>query len=168
MDHRQLCALLALLWTVPAARAGEAADAAEALFAAPAVAVETLESLRGGFEAPDGLQVSFGIERVVRINGVLQDSIQVRAEDVALALGTGAPSLPAEATLTLVQNGLNNSVTIELPTAALATIVQNSLASQHLQVLTIIDASVNSAEMLRGLRMQQSVQDAANRAALLH
>lgn len=146
----------------------ETAAPLSALLALASVAPDELDELRGGFEAPGGLQMSFGIERVVMINGVLQSTTQVHLDDLGRALA-GAP-VPADllqgTTLTIVQNGLNNGVSAGLSPTSLATVVQNSLDNQTLQTLTTINVTVNSAEMLRSLRMDQSLQDALNRASL--
>jgi hypothetical protein len=140
-----------------------------ALVAAAAVDLSTLDKLRGGFETPGGLRMSFGIERAVLVNGVLQISTQLRVNDLGQAVGGGsnpADVLATPASISIVQNGLNNSVSTTLPATALTTVVQNSLNNQQLQTITTINATVNSAEMLRGVRMHQSLQDSLNRAAL--
>ncbi len=77
-----------------------------------------------------------------------------------------APSLPAGTTVAVIQNGPNNSVTTALNSASLATVIQNSLDNQKVQVVTTVDAKVNSAEVLHGIRMQQSLQDALNRSSM--
>jgi hypothetical protein len=140
-----------------------------ALVAAAAIDPAKLDKLRGGFEAPGGLRMSFGIERAVIVNVVLQSSTQLRVNDLGRTVAGGASAgdvLPAPATVAVVQNGVNSSVHTTLPAATMATVVQNSLDNQHLQTLTRINATVNSAEMMRGVRMQQSLQDSLNRAAL--
>ena len=122
----------------------------------------TLDSLRGGFEAPGGLRMSFGIERAVFINGVLHSTTHLKLED----LGQVVATLPPGATLAVIQNGPGNSVATTLPANVLGTVIQNSLDDQTLQVVNKIDIKVNSAEMLRGALMQQSLQDALNRSSL--
>jgi hypothetical protein len=146
----------------------ETAAPLSALLALASVAPDELDDLRGGFEAPGGLQMSFGIERVVLINGVIQSTTQVHLDDLGHVLsGTALPAdLLQGTTLAIVQNGLNNSVSAGLSPTSLATVVQNSLDNQIVQTLTTINVAVNSAEMLRGLRMEQSLQDALNRASL--
>lgn len=159
-------------YTTPTRHVGPAGDAARpALVAAAGVNSATLETLRGGFETSSGLRITFGIERAVLINGVLQSRTELHFDDLARALGrTGGPAdaLPAGATASIVQNGLHNVVHTALPATSLATVVQNSLDNQQLQTMTTITATVNSAEMLRGIRMQQSLQDSVNRAAMTH
>lgn len=145
-------------------------DAPPPPFATAAVDASTLDAMRGGFDAPGGLRLSFGIERVVIINGVLESSTHVRVEDLGAAIGGGAgtlASLPAGATVAIIQNGPNNTVSAALPASMLGTIVQNSLDNQKLETVTTINATVNSAAVMRGMRLQQSLQEALNRASLL-
>ena len=47
------------------------------------VAAERLEALRGGFDVGAGLQVSFGIDRAVLINGQLVVSTSLNIPDVS-------------------------------------------------------------------------------------
>jgi len=140
-----------------------------ALAAAATVDLDKLDQLRGGFEGPGGLRVKFGIEQAVVVNGVLQSSTQMQVNGLGRAAGSGpnpANQASAPNLVTVVQNGANNIAPANLPAAAMATIVQNSLDNQKLLAITRINATVNSAELLRGVRMQQSLQDALNRAAL--
>jgi len=142
----------------------EAARSGKELLASAALPAEKLDTLRGGFVAPSGLRMSFGIERAVLINGVLQSTTHLRVEDLgnvtAKALATGS-------TVAVIQNGINNGLNVTLPATSLATIVQNSLDNQSIQTVTTINATINSAEMMRGMRLQQSMQEALNRASLM-
>ncbi len=137
-----------------------------ALMASASVSPDQLGGLRGGFEMPNGLRMSFGIERVVMINGVLQSTTSLRVEDLGRAVGgKAAPSVVPGTALAVIQSGPNNIVTAPLPGTTLATVVQNSLDNQKLQTVTTVNATVNSMEVVRGLRMHQSMQEAVNRAA---
>lgn len=141
------------------------------LLARAAIGDDRLDELRGGFQTPDGLSVSFGIERVVYVNGVLQSTTALRVEDLGqLQGGAAGPAvvLPPGATVALIQNGGGNSVAANvLNGAALGTIIQNSLDNQKIQTVTTINATVNSVQALQGLRMQNSMQEALNRATLM-
>lgn len=132
------------------------------LFANAALDDATLDAQRGGFATPGGLQMSFGIERAVYVNGVLESTTHLRLED----LGQVVASLPPGATLAVVQNGAGNSFEASLPPVTLGTVVQNSLDDQTLQVFSTIDITVNSAELLSGIRLDMSLQDALNRSSL--
>lgn len=64
------------------------------------VAVESvvLEQMRGGFDIAPGLKVSFGIERLVNLNGILQTATRIEVPDagklVQMALAPAAAALP--------------------------------------------------------------------------
>src|SRR5690606_230620 len=105
------------------------------LLAATPLDDATLDGQRGGFAAPGGLQMSFGIERAVFVNGVLESTTHLRLSD----LGQVVASLPPGARFAVVQNGPGNAIATALPGDALGTLVQNSLNDQTLQVVSIID-----------------------------
>ncbi|ATE58900.1 hypothetical protein [Thauera sinica] len=163
-------ALSSQLEKAAAAHRHKASKAVE-LLARAGVDDGRLDDLRGGFQTPDGLSVSFGIERVVYVNGVLQSTTALRVEDLGQLQGGGAgPAvvLPPGATVALVQNGSGNTAaTNALSGSALGTIIQNSLDNQKIQTVTTINANVNSIQALQGMRMQHSLQEALNRATLM-
>tara|TARA_R110001583_G_scaffold149274_1_gene301220 strand:- start:5759 stop:6853 length:1095 start_codon:yes stop_codon:yes gene_type:complete len=124
---------------------------------APAVDENRLDKLRGGFETPSGLRVSFGIERAVYVNGVLSSVTSVNLADLGNMTGRG---LPEGSTLAVIQNGPNNAfIASGLNNNALATVIQNSLDNQNIRAVTTINASVNSVEMLRSAQMNSSMRD---------
>ena len=140
-----------------------------ALMASASVPSDQLGKLRGGFETPGGLRLNFGIERVVMINGVLQSTTILRVDELGKLVGGKAAgeAIAAGNTLAVIQSGPNNVVTAPLPGTTLATVVQNSLNNQKIQSVTTINATINSAEVMRQVRMQHSVQEALSRAALM-
>lgn len=178
---------------------GDAAPALSAI-AAPfqgwvAVDSDTLNRMRGGFAIAPGLMVSFGIERLVSLNGVLQTATRIEVPDAARMIqaqqATGAPAAastqavsadaaasPATAALPssasagnavpgLLQNGLGNSFsTASLTQAAAATFIQNTLSNQTIQSITVINADTNSLELLKGANLQSTLLDALTRSAI--
>lgn len=149
-----------------------------------------LESMRGGFDIAPGLKVSFGIERLVNLNGVLQTATRIDVPDagkllqpaqalsapspaVATSSGTGAPvSMPAatdalpNSTAGLVQSGLGNTFSpAALSQGAVGTFIQNSVSNQTIQSLTIINATTNSLELLKGANLQSTLFDALTQSA---
>ncbi len=126
---------------------------------------DELAGMRGGFETADGLKLSFGIERAVYINGALQSVTSLNVDDLGKLHGNGLSALPPGTALTVIQNGPGNQFQVSgLSPSTLATVVQNSLDNQKIQTVTTLSATVNSMEMLRGARMQNSVQEALTRA----
>ncbi len=209
----------------------------EALTLAAAVDEGELAGMRGGFELPGGLMMSFGLERLVYINGELTSTIRLNVVELGELVATGAvspqtaetaqaiqaaqagqvvpggqaalpsqeagsvqvaPSAPAAgpsvqtarssqtaqasqaspaapavpaasrpvelgSTLAVIQSGAGNSVATEVRAAgALGTVIQNSLNDQRLQIVTTVHAKVNSLELLRADRLNQSIRDSLN------
>jgi hypothetical protein len=65
--------------------------------------------------------------------------------------------------LALIQSGAENIVHSDtLPPASMATVVQNTLNNQKIQNVTVINATVNSMEILRTLNLQSTISDAVN------
>lgn len=117
-----------------------------------------LDRMRGGFSLPGGLQVSFGIERAVYLNGVLVTSTSLTLNGLDKVAG-GPPGV--DATAALVQLGASNSLAPGgLPPGSAATVIQNSLDNQKLQTLTVVNATVNSLAMLKAMQLQRSIDDA--------
>lgn len=148
-----------------------------------AVADQTLDGLRGGFNMGDGLMVSFGISRAVFINGALITETSFNVGRVADLTTAQATQLSQKlATLSLVQNGPGNSfasgtssTTSSSPTGtnptvtAIAgftagTLIQNSLNNQHVRYQTIINASSNGLGMVRSVNLHNTLADAVQQS----
>lgn len=165
------------------------------------VAVDStmLEQMRGGFDIAPGLRVSFGIERLVNLNGVLQTATRIEVPDAgklrqpsplpATSPAAGSPASITPATITtpvaaadanslppaanaansaarLVQNGLGNQFSpAALSQGAVGTFIQNSVNNQTIQSLTIINATTNSLELLKGANLQSTLFDALTQSA---
>jgi len=129
---------------------------------AEAVNEQALDRLRGGFQAPNGLQMSFGIERVVYINGVLTTSTRIGVEGLGAVAGAVTPPPVFNGTgLSLVQNGGGNTfLPGVLSPSAQGTVIQNTLNDQRIQTLTVINANANSLDVLRSWSLQMSIRDA--------
>lgn len=112
-----------------------------------AVSDAELDDMRGGFLSAPGVEISFGIETSVLINGVLQTSTVFNVDDAAQALQDSASG----AIVNLVQNGPGNSFPAEglgLSSGVL-TVIQNSLDNQLIQNLTTIDVAVTVLDAFR-------------------
>jgi hypothetical protein len=130
---------------------------------AAAVSEQTLGALRGGFQTAGGLQLSFGIERMVYINGALTTSTRITVAGFGGLAGEVAPRLVrgGDSGLSLVRNGVGNTfVAGLLPPSTQATVIQNTLNDQHIQSLTFISAQANSLAVLRSWNLQMSIRDA--------
>lgn len=127
-----------------------------------AVSDEQLDAMRGGFDFGNGLLASFGIDRVVYINGNLVAQSSVNIPNIA---GMTAVQASALATVTgnvsVVQNGVGNSFApamLDRTTAAM--VIQNSLNNQDIKSLTTINASVNNLGQFSSSRLAESLQSA--------
>lgn len=141
-------------------------DTERMLIAAAVVDDELMDTLRGGFETPGGLVMSFGIERLVYINGALSSMTKLNVADLGQLSGAGIdPSqVPAiGSTVAVIQNGPNNTFVAEaLGAGAFATVIQNSLDNQHIQSVTTVTATVNSLELMRANRLGESLRSAVS------
>lgn len=100
-----------------------------------------LDRLRGGFHGPDGLVLSFGIERMVYVNGQLVTTTRIAVQGLGTpSAALAQPALPAMSDL--------------------GTVVQNALNDQQIKTLTIVNASANSLDVLRSWSLQLSIRDA--------
>ncbi|HJV25587.1 MAG TPA: hypothetical protein VJ673_07860 [Aromatoleum sp.] len=145
-------------------------DPEPVLFSGALVEDDALDSLRGGFETPGGLVMSFGVERLVYINGALTSMTRLNVLDLGQLRGAGID--PAQlptigSTLAVIQNGPNNSFVAEgLASGAIATVIQNSLDNQRIQAVTTINATVNSLELMRANRLGESLRSAVSGAMI--
>jgi hypothetical protein len=155
-----------------------------------AVSDEALDDMRGGFDFGAGLVLNFGIDRAVYINGALVTSTtfnfnnltDLKPEQLAL-LNKYAPAA------NLIQNGAGNTFE-QIPTVpqgtpatattvaqnppaspaavivgsnlspAAATFIQNTLNNQHIQSVTVINATVNTLGVMRSLNSLSTLQQA--------
>jgi hypothetical protein len=123
-----------------------------------AMSEQRLDRVRGGFTAPSGLQVSFGIERAVYINGALVATTTMNVASPGHAEGA---QMPSAGQFAYIQNGAGNTVVPGAVSAdALPTVIQNTLDGQKIQNLTVINATVNSLQVLKGLQLQSAVTSA--------
>ncbi len=155
-----LRALASLPFAASVAHAQDSPMATQPAHWPTAVSDRQLDDTRGGFDFGNGLLVSFGIDRVVYINGSLVSSTSAYVPDVGRTTPDQAGALAAATgTVSIVQNGAGNSVdpaTFDRATAA--TVIQNSLDNQDIRSLTTINVAVNSQAAFRNLGLQEALQ----------
>lgn len=125
-----------------------------------AVAESSLDRVRGGF-AVDGLNISFGIERAVYVNGALVTTTSLNISDLGrVTAGRGTTSFSV-GSMGLIQSGANNVVNIGAFSSTTAgTVIQNTLDGQKIQNVTVINATANSLNVFRGLNLGSSLRSA--------
>jgi hypothetical protein len=126
-----------------------------------AVSDRRLDVTRGGFDSGNGLLASFGLDRLVYVNGNLVSSSSVQIPDVAHINRQQADALAAASAVNVIQIGAGNS----FDPAALrqtmgATVIQNTLDNQNIQSVTRLNATVNNLNLFNSLNLQSSLQSA--------
>ena len=130
-----------------------------------AVDSATLEAARGGFITADGLMVTLGLERLVSINGTVFERTEMQLGDIGkLARGEGTLSRDALGELRLIQNGDVRTMAGNAQNLLGGTIIQNSLNDQTIRNQISINATVNTAGMLRALNFGASLNNALSSA----
>ena len=164
---RFLSSLPLLLLSMAGAAATAAPDDAlpAAFDAANAVDDATLDEARGGFLTGDGLMVNLGLERLVSINGNVVERSELQLGDIG-KLTRGEANLSAEAVgqLRLIQNGDVRTMAGNAANLLGGTVIQNSLNDQMINNQTSINATVNTAGMLRALNFGTSLNNALSTA----
>jgi hypothetical protein len=127
-----------------------------------AVSNSRLDGMRGGFETDSGLQISFGIQRAIYVNGNLVTSNSVNIPDIGQMNAAQATALAAVANaVNVVQIGPGNSFDpTSLTHATAATVVQNSLSNQNIQTLTTLSTAVNTLDAFKNMNLQNTLQSA--------
>lgn len=127
-----------------------------------AMPVERLDRMRGGFELPSGLVLSFGIERLVYVNGNLVAQASVRIPDVSRITPEQARQLAQMKQGMVVQVGGGNAFA---PSGVVdAVVIQNSLDGTDIRAMTTLDVGVGTLGMFQHLNATAALQDALNRA----
>lgn len=128
------------------------------------VAVEPaqLERLRGGFDLPSGLALSFGIERIVQINGVLVATTRFNIADITRMTASEARTLGEVNHGLVVQLGAGN--TLAPSSAVNGLVIQNSLDHQDIRTLTTLNVGVNTLGLFQDLNSQMALQNALTTA----
>ena len=127
-----------------------------------AIPTERLAGMRGGFELPSGLSMSFGIERLVYVNGALVATTRLQIADVSRMTVVEAQGLADMRQGMLVQVGDRNAFA---PSGAInGVVIQNSLDNQDISTLTTLNVGVGTLGMFQALNSQAALQDALQSA----
>ena len=161
------------------------------------VSKDKLDTVRGGFDLGNGLQVSFGIQRAVYVDGNLVAYINVtipdlahitaqQATSLAEALGTVdvqvgkgntyAPSSVTSFANSTVQSAVNSALNGVSSAGAMspstqanaATVIQNTVNNQVISSLTTLNVAISALNAMRSQALQQSLQNAQQLQALSH
>jgi hypothetical protein len=117
-----------------------------------------LAAMRGGLVMPSGLSLSFGIERLVYVNGQLTASATLQIPDVQRISPEQANALAAINQGRVVQIGEGNR--IESGAGGNALVIQNTLDGQNINVLTTLNVGVGTLGMLQELNSYDALRSA--------
>lgn len=126
----------------------------------PALTTAQLDTMRGGFDLPTGLKVSFGIDRVAFVNGTMVSSSSINIPDISTMTAQQAQALAAANTSALVQVGQGNSVQPGALPGLTGGVIQNTLNNQQIQELTTINTTVNSLGAFKSMNIGSTLSNA--------
>lgn len=143
------CACM-LVMGAPSAFGAE--DAADPFTHSQAVSDPELEELRGGFLTSDGLEIRFGLEQIVLVDGTLATRSSLNLSSLSQSNSATAPQLFDQNKLVqIVQNGDHNHISADVAqnfSAGLMTVIQNSLDAQTIQNLTVLNVGVSNMSVI--------------------
>lgn len=166
-----MSALIAAMLLAGVARAAQpdaglsAPASATASLPAP-VDDDVLAQIRGGFDLGNGMLASFGISRMVYINGNLVAGARVDIPDLSKIDSAQASQLAALiGSVTLIRNGPGNFIDpAAFSQAAGAIVIQNTLNNQQIQALTTLDLAVRNLGRFNSMNLADSLQQALIRS----
>jgi hypothetical protein len=137
-------------------------DADPAWTSADLVAVpdHQLDEMRGGFDLPTGLMVSFGISRAAFVNGNLVAQTSFNIPDIANMTAQQAQMLANANAGSLIQVGPHNTVQQGALPGVTGAVIQNTLSNQQIQALTTINTSVNSLGAFKAMNVLSTLNNA--------
>jgi len=117
-----------------------------------------LAGMRGGMQLPSGLSLSFGIDRMVYVNGDLVANTSLHIADIAQMSHEDAAALVSLNQGVVVQVGGGNVVTPGA--AANGLVIQNTLDNQDIRALTSLQVGVNTLGMLQEANSYEALHNA--------
>ena len=130
-----------------------------------AVSDTLLDEIRGGFISSNGVLISFGIERVTYINGVLNSSTSFNLPPNIFSANSAAkpPVIPENGSI--VQAGSSNiNKSFAARSTFQGTVIQNSLDNQSIRATTTINAITNTSQVMKSLNFSSMLRDALGAA----
>lgn len=121
-----------------------------------------LAQMRGGFQMPSGMMLSFGIERVVYLNGEVTARIAVQVPDVERITPEQAQALADFNRGLVVQIGEGNR--FDPAQIAGGIVIQNTLDDQDIRTLTRVEVGTDALGAYQNLNANGALTDALLRA----
>lgn len=117
-----------------------------------------LAEMRGGLMMPSGMLLSFGIERLVYVNGELVASATLQIPDLGRMTADQASALAAINEGRVVQIGEGNR--IDPGAGGNALVIQNTLDGQAISALTTLNVGVGTLGMLQEINTYDALHNA--------
>lgn len=117
-----------------------------------------LAGMRGGLMMPSGMVLSFGIERLVYVNGQLVASANLQIPDLGRMTAEQASALAAINDGRVVQIGEGNR--IEPGANGNALVIQNTLDGQAITALTTLEVGVDTLVTLQEMNSFDALRSA--------
>lgn len=119
---------------------------------------QRLDDIRGGFQLPGGPLISFGIERLVHVNGHLVAHVSVQIPDLVHITPEQALALAEFQRGTVVQIGDGNVV---MPgSGAGGLVIQNTRDNQAISGLTRLNVSVDTLGLYKSINLNDTLSGA--------
>ncbi|AKM02486.1 MULTISPECIES: hypothetical protein [Burkholderia cepacia complex] len=119
-----------------------------------------LDAMRGGFDMPGGLKVSFGVSRVAFVNGNLVTTTNFNIPDISHITAQQAQALAAANAGALIQVGAGNAAQPAALPALTGAVIQNTLSNQQIQAVTTINTTVNTLSTFKNLNVMSTLNNA--------
>jgi hypothetical protein len=117
-----------------------------------------LAGMRGGLMMPSGMVLSFGIERLVYVNGQLVASANLQIPDLGRVTADQASALAAINQGRVVQIGEGNR--IDPGASGNALVIQNTLDGQAITALTTLNVGVGTLATLQEINSFDALRSA--------
>ncbi len=114
------------------------------------MSLEELDQARGGLLLTDGVELSFGLTRIVSVNG---EVASLTSLNTSLGSGDAASLALQRSASNIIQIGEQNAVApsvVEALQAGVGTVIQNSLDQQLIQTETVIDIVIKNIDFGSG------------------
>ncbi|MBA9833911.1 hypothetical protein DI458_02320 [Burkholderia contaminans] len=116
--------------------------------------------MRGGFDMPSGLKISFGVSRVAFVDGTLVTTTSFNIPDISHITAQQAQALAAANAGALIQVGAGNAAQPAALPALTGAVIQNTLNNQQIQALTTINTTVNTLATFKNLNVMSTLNNA--------
>lgn len=140
--------------------AGEAATTdGDAFRELQVISDSELGAMRGGIDTSTGAMISFGIERAVFVDGILQAVTTLNLPQLNSMFNHPLSDQMKMNLSTFVRNGIGNVSSLNDLQSSIPNVVQNSLDQKTIDTYTIINATVPSISSFRNMNISSMMTE---------